>query len=271
MTKKTYHLINDYHLLTYECVDSTNEEARRLAEGGAAHGAVIWAKEQTSGRGRLQRKWESKPGNLFVSILLSPKCSLSAAAQLSFVSAVAAVEALKPLLPGKGDFRCKWPNDILLGGKKVGGILLESFTTQTEEPSGKTKSKQWVVVGVGMNIDSYPEQALYPATSLREAGVEVVSAKIVLGRFIEHFIQQYDLWVTDGFVPIRRNWLDYAYGIGKKIEIIQGDEVVKGTFKGLSEAGEMLVGASKGQEYAINSGDVFFNPLKAVTTRKEIS
>lgn len=265
MTKKTYHLINDYHLLAYECVDSTNEEAKRLAEAGAAHGAVIWAKEQTAGRGRLQREWESKSGNLFVSILLSPKCTLAEAAQLSFVSAVAAVEALQPLLPGKGEFRCKWPNDILLGKKKVGGILLESFTTYTEDHA---KPKQWVVVGVGMNIDSYPEQAIYPTTSLREAGVEVVSAKIVLGRFIEHFIEQYDLWTSRGFAPIRESWLQHAYGLGTEVEVRDGEKIVKGTFKDLTASGEMLLCAPKGQEYVINCGDVFFNPLKAVTTRK---
>lgn len=265
--KKTYHLINDYHLLAYESVDSTNEEAKRLAEGGASHGAVIWAKEQTAGRGRMQRQWESKPGNLFLSILLSPDCALAEAAQLSFVASVAGVKALQPLLPGKGEFRCKWPNDILLGNKKMGGILLESFTTQSEDATGKTKPRQWVVVGVGMNIDSYPEEALYPATSLREAGVELVSAKIVLTRYVEHFIEYYDRWVTEGFAPIREAWLEHAYGLGKKAQVGSGDEVVTGTFAGLSETGEMLLDSARGQQHVINSGDVFFNPLKAVTTR----
>lgn len=264
-SKKTYHLINDYHLLAYECVDSTNEEAKRLAEGGAAHGAVIWAKEQTAGRGRLQRSWDSRPGNLFVSILLAPKCPLAEAAQLSFVSAVAAVEALQPLLPADGKFHCKWPNDILLGDKKLGGILLESFTTH---PEGGGKPKQWVVAGVGINIDSHPAEALYPATCLKEAGVELVSAKIVLTRFVERFMENYDAWVREGFVPVREAWLKHAYGLGRKVEIQSGDEVISGTFSGMSPMGEMLVADGKGKETAINSGDVFFNPLKAITTKK---
>lgn len=271
MTKKTYHLINDYHLLAYETVDSTNEEAKRLAEGGASHGAVIWAKEQTAGRGRLTRDWESKAGNLFVSILLSPKCPVADIAQLSFVSAVAAVEGLQPLLPAGGEFTCKWPNDILLGTKKMGGILLESFITIPEEGDHKGKPKQWVVVGVGMNIDSCPADTPYPATSLRDAGVELVSAKIVLGRFIEHFIEQYDIWAKDGFAPIRESWLKHAYGLGKKIEVRNGEETVKGIFAGISEKGELLVDAPKGQRYVINTGDVFFNAVKAVTTRKKPS
>lgn len=264
-SKKTYHLINDYHLLAYECVDSTNEEAKRLAEGGAAHGAVIWAKEQTAGRGRLQRPWDSRPGNLFVSVLLAPKCSLAEAAQLSFVSAVAAVEALQPLLPADGKFHCKWPNDILLGNRKLGGILLESFTTQEE---GKAKPKQWVVAGVGINIDSHPAEALYPATCLKEAGVELVSAKIVLTRFIERFMENYDAWMREGFAPVRGAWLEHAYGLGKKVRIQSGDDVISGTFSGMSSTGEMLVKSGDGVETAINSGDVFFNPLKAITTKK---
>lgn len=268
-SKKTYHLLNDYHLLAYECVDSTNEEAKRLAEGGAAHGAVIWAKEQTAGRGRLGRQWDSKPGNLYVSFLLAPERPLAEAAQLSFVAAVAAVEALQPLLPHSADkdggtFRCKWPNDILLGDRKLGGILLESFTTLSEEGT----SKQWVVAGVGLNIDSHPADALYPATCLKEAGVELVSAKIVLTRFVERFIANYDAWMKDGFAPVRESWLRHAYGMGKPVEVRAGGEVLRGTFEGMTAAGEMRIRTEAGQEAVINSGDVFFNPLQAVTTRK---
>lgn len=263
-SKKTYHLINDYHLLAYESVDSTNEEARRLAEGGGSHGAVIWAKEQTAGRGRLQRQWESKPGNLFVSILLAPKCPLADAAQLSFVSAIAAVEALEPLLLENSSFSCKWPNDILLGGKKLGGILLESFMAGPED----TKPKQWVVVGVGLNIDSSPENPLYPATCLKEAGVELVSAKIVLTRFIEKFMEQYDLWVQEGFTPIRARWLQLAYGINKPVSVKVGDETIKGKFVGMNETGEMLVKTPDGTQ-VINCGDVFFDAAKAITTRAD--
>lgn len=265
-SKKTYHLVNDYHLLAYECVDSTNEEAKRLAEGGAAHGAVIWAKEQTSGRGRLGREWVSKPGNLYLSLLLAPDCKLADAAQLSFVAGVAAVEALQPLLPSGGKFRCKWPNDVLYGDKKVGGILLESFTTQPED--GKGKTKQWVVVGLGVNIDSHPADTLYPATCLKEAGVELVSAKIVLTRFVESFMEFYDTWVKEGFAPVRTNWLNLAYGVGKSVKVSNADEVIEGIFGGMSESGEMLVTNKDGSQTAINSGDVFFNPLKAITTKK---
>lgn len=264
-SKKTYHLINDYHLLAYESVDSTNEEARRLAEGGASHGAVIWAKEQTAGRGRLKREWESKLGNLFVSILLSPGCPVAEAAQLSFVAGVAAVEALQPLLPNKKvKFTCKWPNDVLLGNKKLGGILLESFTTISEEDG---KAREWVVVGVGLNVDSFPKEAIHPATCLKEAGVELVSAKIVLIRFLEHFMSQYDKWVTEGFAPLRTTWNKHGYGLKKPVQVHNGEDVLEGIFLGIDSTGALLLEASDGKQHTILCGDVFFDAAKAITTR----
>lgn len=267
-SKKTYHLINDFHLLAYESLDSTNEEAKRLAEGGAAHGAVIWAKQQTHGRGRLGREWVSEEGNLFVSLLLLPPCALAQAVQLSFLSAVAAIDALQPLIAtGSGKLHAKWPNDILLNGKKLGGILLESFMTPPDV--GHPTPRQWVIVGLGINIDSFPEKALYPATCLKDAGLELVSAKIVLTRFIESFIAQYDRWVTEGFSPIRREWLHYAYGIGQEMSVTCGpNEEVHGVFEGISDTGELLVKDPAGVRHTIHSGDVFFNAAKAVTTRK---
>src|SRR5687768_11257196 len=120
-------LLNDYHLLSFDSLDSTNEEAKRLAKGGGCHGAVIWAKKQSDGRGRMGRNWVSSEGNLFVSILLQPQKQQQELAQLSFVAAVAAIEALEALLTDGDKLRCKWPNDILLADKKLGGILLESF------------------------------------------------------------------------------------------------------------------------------------------------
>lgn len=264
-TRKAYRLIQDYHLLAYETLDSTNDEAKRLAQGGGAHGAVIWAKEQTAGRGRMGRSWVSKTGNLYCSLLLKPPFSLEQSAQLSFLSAVAVVEALLPLVLDNKELRCKWPNDVLLDSKKIAGILLESFSTVSE--SGV--KEQWVVVGVGVNIEHFPENTLYPTTCLRAAGVELVSAKIVLGRFVEQFIARYDQWVNEGFAPIRAQWLDYAHGIGASLTVRQGDEAEEGVFTGISETGELLLQCDDNRQVAIHSGDVFFNVSAPVTTRKE--
>ena len=247
-------LLNDYHLLSYDLLDSTNEEAKRLGGGGGAHGAVIWAKRQTHGRGRLGRSWVSAEGNLFVSILLNPQVPLETCAQLSFVAAVAVAETLEAIVPNPETISCKWPNDILCDGKKLGGILLESFITtgHSEMP------RQWIAVGVGINIDSAPEHVMFPATCMRDAGVELISAKIVLSRFIHHFIHSYDLWVSKGFKPIEKLWTERAYHLGKPIEVIVGETQHEGEYQGIDAEGRLLLRDRKGKVTGIVAGDVFF-------------
>lgn len=247
-------LINDYHLLSYDVIDSTNEEAKRLAEGGGSHGAVIWARRQTAGRGRMGREWVSPEGNLFVSILLQPDMELEQCSQLSFVAAVSVAETLEAMVSEPKDIRCKWPNDILLHGKKLGGILLESFVV----PNELGIEKRWITVGVGINIDSYPEHVMYPATCMREAGVELVSAKIVLSRFVYNFLHRYDEWHEKGFGPVQKAWLKRAYHIGKPIEVMLGDEAVGGTFDTINEAGCLVVKLANGKHREVHAGDVFF-------------
>lgn len=249
-------LIDDYHLLSYDELDSTNDEARRIAEGGGSHGAVVWAKRQTNGRGRMNRIWVSPEGNLYCSILLSPNCDTATAAQLAFVTAVAAVETLAPIIQG-GELTCKWPNDILLDGKKIGGILLESFETADMTP-GQNRMVRWVVIGIGINIDSCPENTDIPATYLKDAGVEIISAKIVLSRFIHHFITEYDIWAKRGFAPIRRKWLEYAFRKGKTIQVRLPKETHSGIFEGIDTNGQLLLKSSKGKRVAISAGDVFW-------------
>ncbi len=245
-------LIDDYHLLSYEELDSTNAEARRLAEGGAVHGAFIWALRQTDGRGRNGRKWISAEGNLFASILLSPDCDISEIAQLSFVSAIAVRESIAPLLPEPELLLCKWPNDLLLAGKKLGGILLESFETVIDG-----YRKRWVVVGVGVNIDSCPEDEDIQATFLKEAGVELVSAKIVLSRFIHHFLQWYEIWRMEGFAHIRKYWLANCAGLGEQIYVQLPTETMSGKFTTVDEDGHLCLQLQSGIVKKISAGDVF--------------
>lgn len=168
-----------------------------MPKAAGYHGAVIWAKRQTEGRGRMGRNWISPEGNLFVSILLQPEKPQTELCQLSFVAAVAAIEALQPLLESDKRLQCKWPNDVLLNDKKAWRHLLENFQVGDGKP--------WVVVGVGINVDSYPPRNRIPATCLKDAGVELVSAKIILSRFVHHFIGRYNEWNSKGFAPIRKN------------------------------------------------------------------
>ena len=248
--KNPSNLLNDYHLLSFDSLDSTNEEAKRLAKGGGHHGAVIWAKHQSEGKGRMGRSWVSSDGNLFVSVLLQPDKTLAEISQLSFVAAVAVMEALEALLPPGNRLQCKWPNDILLNDRKLGGILLESFQT----PESK---KAWIVAGIGINVDSHPPRTEFPATCLKEAGVELISAKIILSRFIHHFIDCYNIWNTKGFAPIRKKWSASAWGMEQRLCARLPDGNIEGICQGIDEKGSLLLKLDNGKKHQVHAGDVF--------------
>lgn len=243
-------LLNDYHLLAFDQLDSTNEEAKRLAKSGGAHGAVVWAKKQTSGKGRLGREWISQEGNLFVSLLLKPEKPLAELSQLSFVASVALVEALVDMFGEEHRLACKWPNDVLLDDKKLAGILLESFPCEVD-------GKQWVIVGVGVNVDSHPNHVQFPATCLTEAGVELISAKIVLSRFNHHFIECYNEWENKGFTAIRKRWLRNAWNMKKEITARLPDREITGIAQEIDESGCLIVKDKKGAKHTIHAADIF--------------
>ncbi len=248
--KNPSNLLNDYHLLSFDSLDSTNEEAKRLAKGGGCHGAVIWAKHQTNGRGRMGRDWVSSEGNLFVSLLLQPEKPMKDISQLSFVAAVSVIESLEALVPAGNRLQCKWPNDILLNDRKLAGILLESFQTEGSD-------KPWVVVGVGVNVDNFPKGTEFPATCLKDAGVELVSAKIILSRFVHHFIDCYNSWNTKGFTPIRKKWTDVAWGLDKRLCARLPDGTMEGICQGLDASGSLQLKLDNGKKHLVHAGDVF--------------
>lgn len=247
--KKRDNLLNSYHLLSFDSLDSTNEEAKRLAKNGGSHGAVIWAKKQTAGKGRMGREWVSDEGNLFVSFLLKPDKPANELPQLSFMAVLAAIDAMKPLMPPGKKLQCKWPNDALLDGKKVGGILLESF----KDDSGHA----WVVVGIGVNIDSFPPRAAFPATCLKEAGVDLVSAKIVLSRLIHHFVQGYNVWDSQGFAPIRAYWTRMAWGLKTRVTARLPDGEITGISEGIDRDGSLILTLKDGKKQHIHAADIF--------------
>ena len=246
-------LIKDYHLLSYDSLDSTNEEAKRLAGGGASHGAFIWAKKQTDGKGRLGRKWFSPEGNLYISVLLCPECGLDKVGQLSFVAAIAVASTITDILPDNKKITCKWPNDILCDGKKIGGILLESFSLISVDG----EEKIWVIVGLGLNIDSFPSDARYIPTSLQEQGVELISAKIVLSRFVYNFSNYYDIWQDKGFSEIKKEWTKIAHSLGSPVKVEAGDKVYEGIFTGIDKSGSMKIESENGVDY-VSAGDASF-------------
>ncbi len=238
-----------YRVLSFDALDSTNEEAKRRASAGAPEGTLVWARTQSVGRARRGRAWISEPGNLYMSIVLRPAYPPAVAAQLGFAAALAVGEAALPLLPRPEALRYKWPNDVLVDGRKVSGILLES------QAAGEGRL-DWLVAGIGVNIASFPPNAEYPATSLAAAGARSVSVEALLEAVARRFHFWYERWRDEGFAPLRAAWLARALGLGEAIRVRLPGGESSGRFAGLDEAGALLL-ADGTQERRIAAGDVF--------------
>ncbi|HIJ37518.1 MAG TPA: biotin--[acetyl-CoA-carboxylase] ligase [Rhodospirillaceae bacterium] len=232
-------------LVTLDQTDSTNDEVKRRAAAGAQHGLVVMASSQTAGRGRRGRQWESPPGNLHCSLLIDPGPNPGLAPQLAFVAAVALQSALAELLPAKS-IQVKWPNDILCGGHKIAGMLLEL-------------ASPWVVLGVGVDIAEAPSGVLYPATSLRRHGSGAEPEDVLAG-FCHYLLPLYQTWRQEGFPPIRNAWLDRVGGIGCPMTVRPtAEQTVEGRFAGLDEQGALLLDRPDGKRITLVAGDVLFS------------
>ena len=240
-----------YRLVVRDEVDSTNDEAKRLVAEGADDGTLVWARAQRRGRGRRGREWVSPPGNLYLSLVLRPECPPMEGAQIAFVTALAVADALSALVPPHSMIALKWPNDVLLNDLKAAGILLESSTTTPDK-------LDWLIVGVGVNVTSAPEDSASEATSLHAEGCGPVTPLEVIEGFGRHFLTWLNRWHDDGFGPVRKAWLGRAKGIGEAMTVNLESETVSGTFVDLDETGTLIVEISGGGRRPITAGDVFF-------------
>ena len=244
-----------FTLVELDSVDSTNAEARRLAAQGpdvAPEGTIVWAHEQTAGRGRRGRTWHSPRGNLYCSIILRPDAPLKDVAQFSFVAALAVFDAIGSLAQPGTDAQMKWPNDVLVAGRKVSGILLEA-----QGGAQPDAAPDFVIVGVGVNLVSYPEDVAFPATSLTEEGTPVLAPEF-LESFARHFQAWARLWVDEGFERLRKNWLWRCGQVGKEIQVRLANETLTGTFKDLDENGALVLETAGGGLRTVTAGDVYF-------------
>jgi BirA family biotin operon repressor/biotin-[acetyl-CoA-carboxylase] ligase len=224
-------LPDGWTLVALQSVGSTNDEAARLAETGAAEGTVVWSREQTGGRGRRGRHWASPIGNLYTSTILRPACSAPRAAELGFVAALAVAD----MVPAGRDVRVKWPNDVLVDGGKIAGILLESAI-------GQTGQVQHVVAGIGVNVGFAPElpEMRYRGSALGgsvETALEKLTAALA-ARLAE--------WRREGFATVRAAWLAKAGPLGAEVDVKLGDGLVRGRFAGLDREGALLLDTASG-------------------------
>lgn len=230
-------------------VASTNDVARTLAGEGAPGLSAVWAKAQSSGRGRRGRKWSSPVGNLYLSLLLRPECPIAAAAQLSLVAALGLGDALSEFVD-ISRVRNKWPNDVQLDGKKVSGLLLESSGSNTEVV-------EWVIVGCGVNVAVHPDIPDYPTTSLNEVAKQNVDVEALLNVFLRCFEVRYDAWRENGAVAIRDCWLERAVGLGQEITVRLPTKEIHGVFEGLDASGALILARTDGARELITAGEIF--------------
>jgi BirA family biotin operon repressor/biotin-[acetyl-CoA-carboxylase] ligase len=233
--------------IAYETLGSTNAEALARARAGERGALWISARSQDGGRGRRGSAWTSVPGNLYATLLLSEPSSPPQAPQLSFVAALALHDAVADCAAQIGPLlNVKWPNDLLLGGAKLAGILIEGESTPAFA----------VVIGFGVNCTSHPANTAYPATDLAEAGAHVQPARLleVLAAAMQRRMTQ---WARgEGFAGIRAAWLKRAEGLGKDIRVRLPEREFSGRFEGLDDAGHLLVRGPAGL-VTVTAGEVF--------------
>ncbi|KAB7648403.1 biotin--[acetyl-CoA-carboxylase] ligase [Polymorphobacter fuscus] len=209
-----------------------------LANAAAlADGHWVIADRQTAGRGRRGRIWGDGEGNLMTSVLVRAEGPVQ---QLSFVAAL----ALRVALDLGDRVQLKWPNDLLLDGVKVSGILLE-------------RAGDALVVGMGVNLARHPDDTERPATSLAAAGLPVPAPMAVLARLMPAFAEYRGLWATQGFAPIRERWLAHAGGVGDRIAARLGAETIEGRFEGLAADGALALRLDDGSLRPVHAGEVF--------------
>lgn len=249
-----------YRLKAFESVGSTNTLAMQAARDGDPGRLWHAALQQTEGRGRRGRPWATDVGNLAASLLLVFEREAPDIAGLGFVAGVALAEALSSRI-GDGpaaNISLKWPNDVLLNGAKLSGILLEA-----EKLRG---GGQAVVIGIGVNIVSAPAGLPYPATSLREADLSL-DAGDVLPPLSDAFAGLYDLWRGgDGLPDILAAWRQQASGIGAPITVTTPAGQVSGVFETLDNAGRLVIRGEDGDRTTISAGDVHFGSATTART-----
>jgi len=232
-------------ILFFEEVDSTNNKAKQIALE-ENEGTVVISEMQTSGRGRRGRGWYSPKGGIYVSFILKPNVSPEKASQLTLVSSLALVETLNAM-NNNLNAKIKWPNDVLISGKKISGILTEL--------SSDMEKINYIVVGIGINLNTEKEILPENGTSLKKEMKEEVSIKLFLKSFLGHYDLIYQEYLNGDIDQIIERWKNNSDTLGKKVKIIGINETYEGLAKDIDENGALIL-KTKEKEIKIYSGDV---------------
>ena len=250
--KPTPRLPSLYELIELQSVDSAMKEARRRAENGAEEGTLIWAHEQTDARGRLGHTWHSPPGNLYCAIVLQPEFPTDQAIEINYIAALSIGTALGSMTSPMVTLRYCWPNDIILNGDKVAGIFIDAPTTVDNH-------WPWMIVGMSVNIATYPDNPNPGAVSIHEAqGNPDISVINVLEECSRQFLHWINRWAEQGFEPILKNWRQRANGINEYVSIALKDETVTGNFTSIESNGAIAVSLADHSIRHVSLGE-FYN------------
>ena len=238
------------NVIKKESTGSTNEDMALLAKQGIAPWTVVQALVQTSGRGRHGKSWDSQIGNLFMSLLLRPNVNRMRWGELSLLSAIAVASTLSDYVDSQ-IIEVKWPNDVLINGKKIAGILLEVADFNVEEPS--------VIVGVGVNISKTPEKFEYPVTCINDYKTGHTSVDSVFISLLNHFVYWFHIWEDNGFGAIKDEWMRRAFKLGGSVSVENTNGFkAEYKFRGIDMEGAILLDDENGKRRRVRSGTVRF-------------
>lgn len=235
----------------YEEVESTQVAAHAWVGMGATEGTLVLAEAQTSGRGRMGRKWHSPRGKgIWMSLVLTPRIPLFFTPQLTLLTAVAVCRSIQKLC--QVEIGIKWPNDLLIRGKKVCGILLEI--------NGEDERLKYVIAGIGisanLDLEDYPEELRSIATSLVIESGSPISRTAVIQAFLREFEDLYALYHEKGFAPIRLLWETHSVSLHRPIRVQTPSGIIEGVAESIDDSGALTVSTTSGEQIRVFSGDV---------------
>lgn len=229
-----------------EEIDSTNEEAKRIARAGGFSDHWIAAKAQTAGRGRAGRSWVSEVGNLYTTALFAWSGTIAEATRVPFAAALSVSDAVSQLAPNSTP-KLKWPNDVRCNGAKISGILIET---------GEGAAGRWIAAGIGINTAHAPDGLDQVTVSIADLrGDLLVDAQATLDALKTAFSIRLSEAVKD-FAVTRRAWLEHADGLGQRVQVKCDDTVIEGIFVDMNEDGALLLHLPDGSIRTIRTGDV---------------
>ena len=239
-----------WQVKTFSHLPSTQDMVRQLASEGAGEGLAVQALMQTAGRGRLGNQWASPLGNLYLSLLLRPGDAANRIGQLAFAFAVAAADAIYAVIAPGHAVTLKWPNDVLIDGRKCAGILLETEL----DARGMVKT---LIAGLGVNIMAPPEDRI----GLRDVAVAGIAVHPFRDLLLDRIAEVYGQWQAEGFAPIRARWLARAHGLGQMAQARLPTGTFAGVFDGIDADGALLLDMPDGDRKVVQAGEIWFQPV----------